>query len=39
MGDRVAGLPEGAFRGSIDFQMRLPCFCSGVFLHGKAVMI
>ena len=23
MGDRVAGLPEGTFSGSIDFQMRL----------------
>ena len=23
-GDQVAGLPEGAFSGSIDFQMRLP---------------
>jgi hypothetical protein len=24
-GDQVAGLPEGTFSGSIDFQMRLPC--------------
>ena len=23
-GDQVAGLPEGAFSGSIDFQMHLP---------------
>ena len=24
MGNRVAGLPEGTFSGSIDFQMHLP---------------
>ena len=34
MGDRVAGLPEGTFRGSIDFQMRLPW---GWRAHGKAL--
>jgi len=32
MGDRVAGLPEGTFSGSIDFQMRLPCVTAPVFM-------
>jgi len=42
MGDRVAGLPEGAFSGSIDFQMRLPWGVNGVrlpFSHAAAVNI
>jgi hypothetical protein len=30
MGDQVAGLPEGTFSGSINFQMRLPCTRPGL---------
>ena len=36
MGDRVAGLPEGTFSGSIDFQMRLACSLAGLLGQGAA---
>ena len=36
MGDRVAGLPEGTFRGSIDFHMRLACSLAGLLGQGAA---
>ena len=38
MGDRVAGLPEGTFRGSIDFQVRLPWWLVAWQLNEQILM-